>query len=97
MISKRARREWLLNYLETGQQKYVDVLNADFVNDYISATGASATAQPFGAPTCRQLGRDLSDLHQRLYLARGRASLNGHESGFPNWVYVYSLRVEVIL
>jgi hypothetical protein len=69
----------------------VDVLNSDFVTAYIEATGAPFVAQPFGADTCRQLGRDLSSMCKSGVLVRGRVGLVEHYQGMPNWVYVYRL------
>lgn len=83
------RKNWLLG--EASKEPFIDVLNRYFVDDYISATGATADPMPFGADRCRQLGRDLSRMYRSGLLTREVCGLRGMEWGFPKWVYVYRL------
>jgi len=89
MISRKDRRAWLwANIPEHG----VDILNSEFVDQYIEATGAKFRVQIIGANTCRQLGKDLSELHKEGYLKRGTIGLAGVGCGFAKWVYTYQKR-----
>ena len=70
----------------------VDVLDSAFVDAYADKTGAQVFIQPFGANTCRQLGRDLSKMYKNGLLERGRIGLGFNwQHGFPKWVYSYHL------
>lgn len=93
------RRQWILDYMIREQKRmgtssyHVDVLNGDFVDDYIEATGATYYACFYGAHKCPQLGEDLSKMHREGLLDRyatGISDLAG--MGFPRWVYCYSVR-----
>lgn len=86
-----AREAWIIAYLEE-QKDAVDVLNADFVQDYILATDASFRVQMYGAHKCPQLGRDLSRLAAQRRLKRARTPIEGMAGmGFPTWVWSYRL------
>lgn len=69
------------------------MLDAEFVTAYVEATGATFIPQRFGAAKCRQLGRDLGELHAANKLRRVAVGLPAGDScmGFPKWVYHYSL------
>lgn len=88
-MGKTERHNWILKQVQ--KRERVDVLSAEFVDEYIDATGAVYSLQYFGAFTCRQLGRDLSEMWRNGLLTRSRIGLSGFESGFPKWVYVYEL------
>ncbi|BFO07341.1 hypothetical protein ACLPJG_26560 [Pseudomonas aeruginosa] len=84
-----ARHEWIIQWIrENGD---ADVLNSEFVDAYVFTTGATSVALGLGADRCRQLGRDLSTLHDAQRLTRCRIGLKEHYMGMPNWVYAYSL------
>ncbi|AXQ68945.1 hypothetical protein HOU00_gp180 [Caulobacter phage CcrPW] len=87
------RHKWLLDYIAAlPPQETVDVCSADFVNDYLDATKASAYIQPYGAHRCPSLGRDLSALYKQRRLKRERSSIEGMGGmGFPTWVWCYQL------
>lgn len=88
-----ARHEWIEKHLATMPGYCCDVVNSDFVEDYIEATGARHWVQPYGAATCRQLGRDLSAMKRAGTLKRFRVGLQGMGGmGFPRWVWSYELR-----
>lgn len=82
------REQFILDHLHGDSHRMADVLDAEFVNAYIEATGAPFTAQNFGASKCSMLGRDLSSLYRKGLVRRERCGVGG-ESGFPKWVYVY--------
>lgn len=70
----------------------VDVLDRDFVDDYVAATGARVKVMPYGADKCPQLGCDLSWMAARGRLLRSRTGICGLAGmGFPKWVWTYRL------
>ena len=83
------RYEWILAYLK--KHRLVDVLNSDFVDEYVKATGATYVAVAFGAHRCRMLGNDLSSMAKCGALKRYRVGVHGHERGFPKWVWGYEV------
>ena len=83
------RQRFILDHLRANG--LADTLDRDFVVAYIQATDAPSRGNPFGAPSCPTLGRDLSALYRQGKVARSRCGLSGHEVGFPRWVYVYEL------
>jgi len=91
------RYEWIENYLRvhtrTNYGSYtVDVCDANFVFAYVQATGAKSKPMMYGADRCRQLGRDLTEMHKRKRLRRHRTGLGDmHSMGFPSWVWSYRL------
>ena len=88
-----ARQSWILSYFE-GLSAYghVDVLNEQFVSDYVSRFKPAHGVTIFGAYKCRQLGRDLSAMYQAGLLDRSRIGLSATPAeGWPKWVYCYSL------
>ena len=84
------RVDWLIRQAATSYP-HMDVLNRDFVDDYVEATGAKFVPMILGANRCRRLGSDLSDAWRWGYLKRHTTGLRGMEWGFPKWVYSYSL------
>lgn len=89
------RRTWILEYLRLNASPAVDVLDSDFVDAYIEATGVSFTPTSIGAHRCSALGSDLSQLFAEGKLDRYTVSLKGDAwmPGFPRWVYSYELKV----
>jgi hypothetical protein len=91
------RYDWIIAYASRpGSENYrvhMDILNSDFVWDYIEATEAPHKIQFFGAPKCAQLGRDLSKMYEKKMLRRYTCGVGNGLSGqgFPKWVYVYKL------
>ncbi len=71
---------------------WVDVLNSDFVDDYLEATGAAFSPMMYGAHRCKQLGKDLAGLYKLGKLRRHTTGIEGLAGmGFPRWVYAYYL------
>ena len=92
MKTKSERREWLLNYIKDSPFSGVDILQSDFVDEYIRATSAAYTTTCWGAYKCRQLGVDLSAMAKLGLLRRSRLGLrNNWQPGFPRWVWVYEV------
>ena len=83
------RRAFIAAYLT--DHVAVDILDRDFVEAYGDATGATLELQPYGAPRCKMLGRDLSSMYRAGQLERAVVGTHGAEAGSPNWVYSYSL------
>ena len=87
------REQWILSWMKQRPQKYIDVLYAEFVAEYVEATGCKSVVQFFGAEKCPQLGRDLGRMFSRELLQRTAVGLpTGYVSmGFPKWVWSYRL------
>jgi hypothetical protein len=90
------RRRWILEWLRAeksrGASATCDVLNQDFSDKYLVATGAKCMPTAFGAHKCPQLGRDLSRMNAEGSLVRKRVSICGMAGqGFPKWAWVYEL------
>lgn len=79
--------EWIQKYIE--RKGPVDVMNRQFVDDYLSTFDVGFIATPYGADRCPRLGRILSEGYKKGLFNRRVAGLWAHEWGFPNWVYVY--------
>lgn len=94
------RYDWIESYMRKfaavgGPLLSVDVLDSDFVDEYVAATGARSILQFYGADKCPQLGRDLSAMFKAKRLKRHATGLwNMAGMGFPRWAYVYSLPTE---
>ena len=90
------RHAWIRLYLRLRSKSYpygVNVLDAYFVDAYITRTGAPFRAQIIGADQCRQLGRDLAAMERRGELRRIRVGINAPTAGggWPKWVWDYKL------
>ncbi len=87
------REQWILNWMRQRPSESVDVLNAEFVSEFIDATGCKSTVPLFGAEKCPQLGRDLGRLHSKGLLRRMPVGLQPGDAsmGFPKWVWSYRL------
>jgi hypothetical protein len=93
-MKKRDRLSWLTSWFMVHQELPFDVLNDEFVNAYIEATSADYKIFKYGAPQCKQLGRDLGYMQKQGILTRSIIGLFPGDSsmGFPKWVYVYRLK-----
>ena len=88
------RYDWIENDLRTDAKARggTDVLDSDFVDRYIEATGAAFRVTNFGAFKCPQLGRDLAAMTEQGILKRNRIGIEGMAGmGFPRWVWSYRL------
>lgn len=86
------RVEWVVDYAldKSETTGSVDITNTKFVDAYIAKFNPTHVVQPFGANTCPQLGRVLSECHKRGRATRSTIGLHRMEVGFPKWVYVYT-------
>lgn len=92
------RQQWLLNHIREAQSRsscklYFNVLDAEFSDTYITATGAPYKPTSIGAFQCKTLGSDLGALYRRNRLTRSSCGLpcGSANEGFPKWIYEYSL------
>lgn len=90
--NKYDKQEWVIEYLREHKEG-VDILNQDFVDKYIEKFNPKYAVQPYGANTCKQLNRLLSDMYHCNMLNRWVVGLSGIGMGFPKWVYVYTLKI----
>ena len=70
---------------------FLSALDADFVNRYIDATGATYRPMMIGADRCAMLAADLKALHDAGILSRHSTGISGMGPGWPRWVWLYSL------
>ncbi len=70
----------------------VDVTDALFHDEFTEKFGGRQTFKNYGAMPNPLAMRWVKRLYEQGILERGIISLYAHEQGFPNWVYVYSLR-----
>ncbi|HHX71231.1 MAG TPA: hypothetical protein GX708_24695 [Gallicola sp.] len=82
------KQEWLLKYIK--KNRYVDVLNMEFVDSFILEFNPKHEVMPYGANRCKELGRLLSSLYNQGILDRQAQGISEGE-GFPKYVYVYKL------
>jgi len=92
------RQLWLLRYFLRGTKQNrvfsVNVLDKDFVDEYLEATNATFKPTNYGANRSRMLGSDLSQLERDRKFRRKKAGIGDGMSalGFPKSVWDYSLR-----
>lgn len=91
--TKDEKIDFILRYLKNKYNRYtINVLDSDFMWSYIEEFNLKyAKWQPFGAPTCEEVGKLLSDMYKQNLLDRYIIGLSGMESGFPKWIYCYEL------
>ena len=98
-MNKREKKEWLIKYLDNPANQRtigagVDILNYDFVLDYLEGVGLQKSKwsfQPYGAHKVPELSRILSEMFKEGVLTRGRAGIRCGYAGMPKWVYIYNL------
>jgi len=84
------KQKWILEWMHNNEDT-VNIYNQKFVDDYIKEFNPKHAVQPYGASSCPELGRKLSDLYKKYYLLRGKIGLSEMYVGFAKWVYVYEL------
>lgn len=90
LTPRDSRYAWLMAYIE--QHGNVDVLNSDFVDDYIEATHAKFRPSCWGAHICPMLGSDLAHMARVGALKRFTVGLGANwQPGFPRWVWTYEV------
>lgn len=98
-MNKREKKDWLIKYLDNPYNQRVigagvDILNYDFVLDYIEGVGIEKSKwsfQPYGAHKVPELGKILSEMFRDGVLTRQRSGIQCGYTGMPKWVYVYNL------
>lgn len=89
-MKKKDRLNLLLEKIN--ELKFVDILNADFVDWYIQETKTNYKMTKIGANISKTLSSDLVTLYKMGKLKRDRVSIYSMACyGFPKWVYSYSL------
>jgi hypothetical protein len=90
----QARYDWIKARIAEEIGGHVDILNSDFVDDYIAKFDAGYRPVNWGAHHCPQLGRDLSAMYNLGMLKRSRIGLTdgAWQPGFPKWVYTYTVK-----
>ena len=83
--------DWICEYLNK-KDSHVDILNRQFVDEYIKEFNPKIKETNFGADHCNDLSLSLKMGYDMGIFERARIGLHAHEMGFPNWVYVYSLK-----
>lgn len=87
--------KWLKEYV-ISHENHFDILNRDFVSEYVKEFKVNSELMPYGADKCPDLGRFLSKAYKDGYLKRGRVGLRCMEWGFPKWVYSYSFKIGIL-
>lgn len=83
---------WVENYMKENSP-HVDILNTEFVDEYIAKFNPKHAIMMYGANKCKEINRVLKAGYDKGVFKRSRVGLFAHLSGFPNWVYVYSLNI----
>lgn len=81
---------FIVDYLK--ENKYIDILNSDFVDSYIEEFNVSYKPTFYGAYKCKDIGNTLRYGYNKGVFNRSISGLTGLPWGFPRWVYVYSLK-----
>lgn len=92
MLKKKFRHRWILNYLQTFKQ--ADILDKNFVEQYCDVVECTYSITFFGAPKCKLLSKDLTELYYKGDIGRIAVSIPNDLSamGFPKWVYSYYIQ-----
>ena len=86
---------WVINYMKNNSQ-FVDVCNADFVDDYIAKFEPKKyRITNYGANKCPEIGRVLKAGYDNGVFERKPVGIPLMMQGYPKWVYVYSLKQNI--
>ena len=85
------KEQFIIRYLE--KEKFVDVLNQDFMVAFAMKFDCRVFRQTIGAPRVPLAGKTLSAMFKKGLLSRFTCGIDGYAGGvgFPKWVYSYSL------
>lgn len=90
MAPKKIRFRWIMGQVE--RWRFVDILNSDFVEEYLAQFKPTFQPMTIGAHKCPLLSRDLAEMASFGFLKRGTISLGYNwQPGFPKWVRCYSM------
>jgi len=85
---------WIINYIKQQTNRSVDVLDCEFVNEYIEKFNAKDIGK-FGYPKCPELSKLLGIMYRNNILNRIPFGVrSGYNQDFisyksPKWVYSY--------
>lgn len=89
------KEEWIIVYISKLSNQATDILDSQFVNDYITKFKPKFTHVNWGAHKCKEISRLLAGLYKKGYLTRFSIGLGTNwQPGFPRWVYSYELPKE---
>ena len=88
---KQDQEDFVILYLDTAQAGAVDILTQDFHEEFYQRFGGKREIYFFGSCPVQKAQRLLADMAKRDLLDKWIIGLQGHESGFPKWVYSYTL------
>lgn len=93
-MTPQDRYNWILKYYEEfSNNGWLDILNRDFVDNYVVSTNAKYSVMIYGANKCPQLGLDLANMVKLGMIKRNRLGIDGMSGmGFPKWVWAYHNR-----
>lgn len=89
MITKK--QQWIIDYINNNKLVGVDVLNAQFVDDYAKEFKSKVEIQMWGSNRCKDLGKQLSQMWKDSIMSRSPVGINNWQLGEPKWVYCYML------
>lgn len=87
---KNNKEIFIINYLK--KHVTVDACNENFHDEFFNQFGGKRKQTFFGAQPIYKAMRLLSKMYKENKIDRTIISLPDHLSGFPNWIYVYSLK-----
>lgn len=98
-MTKKEKKQWIEAYLNNPNNARVigvgvDILNYDFVLDYIEGVDLPKkkwSFQPYGAHKVPELGKLLSEMYKDGIVKRQSAGIQCGYAGMPRWVYIYNL------
>ena len=85
------RYVWLAKYIMEKGYNNVDILDKEFVIEYVAKFNFKFYDVAYGAPKCPQLSKDLSKMAKIGYLKRRKTAITMPLQGMPKWAYVYSI------
>lgn len=81
---------WIEKYIKNNGP--IDIYNMQFVDDYIEQFSPKHLITNYGANKCKEISVVLKSGYDQGIFERSRVGLINHMWGYPNWVYVYSLK-----
>lgn len=88
---KIRKQKFILEYLK--KEHTANVLDAGFHQKWWDEFRGARHIYAFGSSPCPNAMTWLKKLYDQNILNRGRVGMHGMETGFPKWVYVYTLSV----
>jgi hypothetical protein len=85
------KQDFITSYIRNNLGS-TSIVDSRFVDSYIKEFNPKHIVQPFGANSCKEIGKMLSYFYKCNILDRTTVSLYHIEPGFPKWVYVYFIK-----